>query len=187
MTQTVKVEDGPQLTTKSKTVNAVKEKGVWMVNTDSVLVSVQVKNIGTVDYDDDVLIYLFKMYNEKSGNCVAIAKTPIQLAAGADTTVVMQIDGLEDEAKYFYNVYFMVGPKVVISSQSDIIFTVNLKEPDGIQFVGNDAVNGNVVIYGMNGSKVAEVKGRDVRQYLTTLPKGLYIIRSRQRSWTVRN
>ena len=177
----------PQLTTKSQTVNAVKEKGVWMVNTDSVLVSVQVKNIGTVDYDDDILIYLFKMYNEKSGNRVAIVNTPIQLAAGADTTVVMQLDGLEDEAKYFYNVYYIVGPKAVLSSQSDFIFTVNLKEPDGIQFVGNDAVNDNVVIYGLNGSKVAEVKGRDVRQRLTSLPKGLYIIRSRQRSWTVRN
>lgn len=177
----------PQLTTKSKTVNAVKEKGVWLVKADSVLVSVLVKNIGTVDYDDDIFIHLFKMYNDKSGNRVAIVNIPIQLAAGADTTVIMQLDGLEDEAKYFYNVYYMVGPKAVLSSQSDIAFTVKLEEPDGIQFVGNDAVNDNVVIYGLNGSKVAEVKGRDVRQRLTSLPKGLYIIRSRQRSWTVRN
>ena len=55
------------------------------------------------------------------------------------------------------------------------------------QLVGSDAINGNAVIYGLNGNKVAETKNIDVQQRLKSLPKGLYIVRSRQRTWTVRN
>jgi hypothetical protein len=125
----------PQISTTAQTINAVKEKGVWLVKADSALVSVKVKNYGTVDFDDDISIDLYKMYNEKSGNRVATVNTPIQLAAGADTTVVMQLDGLEDGAKYFYNVHYMVGPKTIQSAQSDIL-TVKLEEK-GYYLIGS--------------------------------------------------
>ena len=117
----------PKISTTPQTINAVKENGAWYVKADSALVSVKVKNIGTVDYDDDIIIDLIKMYNENSGNRVATVKKPVQLATGADTTVVMQLDGLEDGAKYFYNVSYMAGPKTVRSAQSNIL-TVKLEE-----------------------------------------------------------
>lgn len=117
----------PKISATTQTINAVKENGAWLVKADSALVSVKVKNIGTIDYDDDIFIYLYKMFNENSGNRVAIVSTPIQLATGADTTVVMQLDGLEDGAKYFYNVLYTAGPQIVRSAQSNI-FTVKLEE-----------------------------------------------------------
>jgi hypothetical protein len=118
----------PELTMTSETINAVKENRDWVVKTDSALVSVQVKNIGTVDYDNDILIYLYKKYNSTSGNRVAIAKTRIQLAVDADTTVIMQLDGLEDGANYFYYVYYMAGPKTVLGNIYSNDFTVKLEE-----------------------------------------------------------
>ena len=286
----------PKISTTPQTINAVKENGAWYVKADSALVSVKVKNIGTVDYDDDIIIDLFKMYNENSGNRVATVKKPIQLATGADTTVVMQLDGLEDGAKYFYNVLYTAGPKTVRSAQSNIL-TVKLEEKgyylvsdlngwsttdqsypfiklddgktweitfpaenkdiylkvapasaydhqnefwsrllcapqdqwtdltgsmvvnggawllpasfnaetytmqivpsemtytitytektDGIQLISGN--HGNVIIYDLNGNKVAETKTTDVQQHLRSLPKGLYIIRSGQKTKTIRN
>lgn len=127
-TYTVYTRPIPELTMTSETTNAVKENGEWVVKTDPALVSVKVENTGTVDYDDDIFIYLYKKYNSTSGNRVAIAKTPIQLAAGADTTVVMQLDGLEDSANYFYYVYYMAGPKAVKGNIYSNDFTVKLEE-----------------------------------------------------------
>ena len=61
----------------------------------------------------------------------------------------------------------------------------NIKKMEGTRH--SDANKGNAVIYGLNGNKVAEGNAANVQQRLKSLPKGLYIVRNGQRSWTVRN
>lgn len=177
----------PVLSTTSRTANAVRESGSWIVKSDTALISVTVKNTGTLEYNDNIVVRLYQVTTATGGPLVAAAQTPVQLAAGADTTIVVQFTELKDGASYFYWTNYIVNRKEVPGSQNTPVFTVVLPKETGIQSVGNDATQGNAVIYSLNGNKVVEVKAADVQQHLKQLPKGLYIVRTGQRTRTVRN
>jgi hypothetical protein len=187
--QTHEPEPVPVLSTTAQTANAVRESGSWIVKSDTAIISVTVKNTGTLDYNDNIIVRLYQITTATGGPQVAFTKTPIQLAAGADTTIVVQFTELKDSASYFYWTYYIADKREVPGSQNTPVFTVILpQEPTGIRLAGSgDANNGNVVIYDLKGNKVAEVKGIDVQQRMKSLPKGLYIVRTNQRSRTVRN
>jgi hypothetical protein len=70
---------------------------------------------------------------------------------------------------------------------SEMTYTITYTEKtDGIQMVSNGQ-QGNVTIYGVNGNKVDEVNASNLQQRLKSLPKGLYIVRSGQKTATIRN
>ena len=70
---------------------------------------------------------------------------------------------------------------------SEMTYTMTYTEKtDGIQMVSNDTQD-NVTIYGVNGNKHDEVRGASLQQRLKSLPKGLYILRSGQKTATIRN
>lgn len=185
--QTREPDPVPVLSTTSKTANAVRESGSWIVKSDTAFVSVLAKNTGTIDYNDNIVVRLYKMTTATGGPQVAVVKTFVNLPVGADTTVVVQFPGLEDGATYFYWTYYMANNKETAGSQNTPLFTVILPEkPDGIQMVSND-IQGNVIIYGLNGNKMSEVNATNLQQRLKSLPKGLYIVRSGKKTVTVRN
>ena len=185
--QTREPDPVPVLSTTAQTANAVKENGSWIVKSDTAFISVTVKNTGTLDYDDNIIVKLYQMTSATSGVLFAEARAPIQLAAGADTTIVVEFPGLEDGASYFYWTYYIANKREQAGSQITPIFTVMLPEqPDGIQMVCN-SYQGNVTIYGVNGNKVGEVNATNLQQCLKSLPKGLYIIRSGKKATTIRN
>ena len=301
--QTREPDPAPVISTTSKTANAVRESGSWIVKTDTAFVSVVAKNTGTIDYNDNIVVRLYKMTTATGGPQVAVARTFINLPVGADTTFVVQFPGLEDGATYFYWTNYIANNKETPGSQNTPMFTVMLPKPveetgyylvsdlnswsttdqsypfeklrdgksweitfkapdgdlwlkvapasayddqdgfwthlfcavkngtsdlsgtmivgdagawlmpasynaetytmrivpsemtytmtytektDGIQMVSNDT-QGNVTIYGVNGNKVDEVRGASLQQRLKSLPKGLYIVRSGQKTATIRN
>ena len=184
--QTREPDPVPVLSTTSKTANAVRESGSWIVKTDTAFVSVVAKNTGTIDYNDNIVVRLYQMTTATGGPQVAVARTFINLPVGADTTFVVQFPGLEDGATYFYWTNYIANNKETPGSQNTPMFTVMLPKTDGIQMVSNGQ-QGNVTIYGVNGNKVDEVNASNLQQRLKSLPKGLYIVRFGQKTATIRN
>ena len=127
--QTREPDPVPVLSTTAQTANAVKENGSWIVKSDTALVSVQVKNVGTIEYNDNIIVKLYQMTTATGGPLIGSYKTPIQLAAGADTTVVVEIPGLEDGATYFYWTYYIANKREQAGSQITPLFTVILDKP----------------------------------------------------------
>ena len=64
-------------------------------------------------------------------------------------------------------------------------YIVEPNKSTGIRMVNGQ--QGTVAVYDMKGNKVAEAKSIDVQQRMKSLPKGLYIVRSGQKSKTIRN
>lgn len=126
--QTREPDPVPVLSTVSKTINAIKENGVWTIKTDTAYVSVQVKNTGTVDYNDDITVKLYQLTSETGGPFIALSRTNIHLAAGRDTTIVMQFPGLENNATYFYWTYYLADGNLTPGSKNTPLFTVNIEE-----------------------------------------------------------
>ena len=126
----------PELSTSAKTANAVYENSQYVVKTDTAIVSVQVRNTGTVEYADNIIVKMFKLFDETSGQLVANVRTPIQLVAGRDTTITMEFPGLEDGGTYFYWTYYVANTREVQGSPYTPLFTVKLEEK-GYYLVGN--------------------------------------------------
>lgn len=184
--QTREPDPVPVLSTTARTANAVKENGSWIVKSDTAFVNVTVKNTGTLDYNDNIIVKLYQLTSETGGPQVAVARTFVNLPVGADTTITVRFPGLEDGATYFYWTYYVANNKEEAGSQVTPMFTVMLPKPDGIQMVSNGQ-QGNVTIYGVNGNKVDEVNASNLQQRLKSLPKGLYIVRFGQKTATIRN
>jgi hypothetical protein len=109
------------------TKNAVQEGRNMVVKQNYVVVNVQVTNNGSSDYDNDVIVKLYKLISETKGSLADKVSKTIQLAAGASTDVDLQIDGLEDGAKYFYYVFYKSEGKEVKGYQHSPMFTVSLE------------------------------------------------------------
>ncbi len=109
------------------TKNAVQEGRNMVVKQNYVVVNVQVTNNGSSDYDNDVIVKLYKLISETKGSLADKVSKTIQLAAGASIDVDLQIDGLEDGAKYFYYVLYKSEGKEVQGYQYSPMFTVSLE------------------------------------------------------------
>ncbi len=127
--QTREPDPVPVLSTTSQTANAVRESGSWIVKTDTAYVSVLAKNTGTIDYNDNIIVRLYKMTTATGGPQVAVARTFVNLPVGADTTFVVQFPGLEDGATYFYWTNYVADNKETPGSQNTPMFTVMLPKP----------------------------------------------------------
>ena len=124
--QTREPDPVPVLSTTAQTANAVKENGSWIVKSDTALVNITVKNTGTLDYNDNIIVKLYQLTTATGGPQVAVARTLIQLVAGADTTIAVRFPGLEDGATYFYWTYYVADRKETPGSQNTPMFTVML-------------------------------------------------------------
>lgn len=109
------------------TKNAVQEGRNMVVKQNYVVVNVQVTNNGSSDYDNDVIVKLYKLISETKGSLADKVSKTIQLAAGASTDVDLQIDGLEDGATYYYYVFYKSVGKEVQGYQYSPMFTVSLE------------------------------------------------------------
>lgn len=163
-------EPVPELSTTGKTLNAVEGNDIPILKSDTAMVSVHVENIGTLDYDDIIIVRLYEQGNETSGVFAAV-ETPIQLAVGADTTFVVQIPGLKDGGTYYYWIYYKENRKEVVGPQSTPLFTVKLENPTAIRGVDDRKSTNDDAIYDLQGRKVMTHSS-----FLTPhLKKGLYI------------
>ena len=115
------------LTMTPKTKNAVREDNQWVVKESKAIVSIDVTNTGSTDYDNDVIVKLYKLTNGNQGSPAGTFKKGIQLAAGASTTAEVELTGLEDGATYFYYVYYMSAGEEVQGYQYSPMFTVKIE------------------------------------------------------------
>ena len=115
------------LTMTPKTKNAVREDNQWVVKESKAIVSIDVTNTGSTDYDNDVIVKLYKLTNGNQGSPAGTFKKGIQLAAGASTTAEVELTGLEDGATYFYYVYYMSAGEEVQGYQYSPIFVVKIE------------------------------------------------------------
>ena len=172
-TYKVKTKDtgpAPTLQTTSKTANAIYEDNYYILKTDTAFISVKVENVGEVDYNDDIIVKLYKMTSSTGGPLVDTGRQTIQLTAGADTTVVIEFPGLEDGSTYFYWTRYIADESEVDGSKITPKFTVRLPEIDGIQSVKADKTN--TPVYNMNGQRVVDsYKGVVIRNGRKTLRK----------------
>jgi hypothetical protein len=159
----------------------------WLLKESKMVVNIQVTNVGSIDYDNAVAIDLFKLYDENHGMRVGIYTKDLQLAAGASTDVEMQIDGMEDGEKYFFFVYYKSGGEWGTGFDYSPIVTVQLEgdDPSSIQELVMD--DGVISVFTLDGRKLTEVQGADLKQTLSTLPKGTYIFRVGKNSKIVHN
>ena len=115
------------LTMTPKTKNAVREDNQWVVKESKAIVSIDVTNTGSTDYDNDVIVKLYKLTNGNQGSPAGTFKKGIQLAAGASTTAEVELTGLEDGATYFYYVYYMSAGEEVQGYQYSPMFVVKIE------------------------------------------------------------
>ena len=115
------------LTMTPKTKNAVREDDQWVVKESKAIVSIDVTNTGSTDYDNDVIVKLYKLYNGNQGSSAGTFRKAIQLAAGASTTAEVELTGLEDGATYFYYVYYMSAGEEVQGYQYSPMFVVKIE------------------------------------------------------------
>ena len=138
MTGTVTVQEAVAATLKMtpKTKNAVKENGQDVVKEDKAIVSIDVTNIGSTDYDNDAIVKLYKFYSDNRGSANGIFRQRFQLAAGASTNVEVELDNIEDGARYFYYVYYMSSGEEVRGYQYSKSFYVHKsgEEPEVEKF-----------------------------------------------------
>ena len=138
MTGTVIVQEAVAATLKMtpKTKNAVKENGQDVVKEDKAIVSIDVTNIGSTDYDNDAIVKLYKFYSDNRGSANGIFRQRFQLAAGASTNVEVELDNIEDGARYFYYVYYMSSGEEVRGYQYSKSFYVHKsgEEPEVEKF-----------------------------------------------------
>ena len=113
-----------------KTKNAVNEGGQTVVKEDKAIVSIDVTNTGSTDYDNDAIVRLYKYTSGNSGNLDGVYKQRFQLAAGASTNVEVELDNIEDGARYFYYVYYMSSGKEVRGYQYSKSFYVHKSGED---------------------------------------------------------
>lgn len=145
---------------------------------------VRATNNGSKTYNNFIKANLHKNTHDDLYALIETPKKYVTIEIGQHVDVLFEYEDLED-GKYLMNLGYYTGTKWKYATTKS--YTVQTQEPDGIQLVGSDAINGNAVIYGLNGNKVAEGNAANVQQRLKSLPKGLYIVRNGQRSWTVRN
>ena len=115
------------LTMTPKTKSAVYEDGQWIVKQSKATVSIDVTNTGATDYDNDVIVKLYKLYNGNQGSPAGTFKNNLQLAAGASATAEVELTGLEDGSTYFYYVYYMSAGEMVQGYQYSPIFVVKIE------------------------------------------------------------
>ena len=182
---TVTIAPAPAFSLKMtpSTKNAVREDGKDVVKDSKAIFRIKVENTGSNDYDKDVIVRLYKYIDEKTGTLAGTASKTIQLAAGASTNVELQIDGLENGARYFYYVLYVSEGKETKGYQYSPSFTVSL--PDGIQQLMHETGDEAVAVYALNGRKVTEARGTALKDVMATLPKGVYIVRCGDKSLTV--
>ena len=127
ITGSVTIEAGVVATLKMtpKTKNAVNEGGQTVVKEDKAIVSIDVTNTGSTDYDNDAIVKLYKFVSDNNGNLHGIYRQRFQLAAGASTNVEVELDNIEDGARYFYYVYYMSSGEEVRGYQYSKSFYVH--------------------------------------------------------------
>ena len=145
---------------------------------------VRATNNGSKTYNNFIKANLHKNTHDNMYTLIENPKKYVTIEIGQQVEVPFEYEDLED-GKYVINLGYYTGIEWKYNASKS--YTVQTHEPDGILLVGGDAINGNAVIYGLNGNKVAEGNAANVQQRLKSLPKGLYIVRNGQRSWTVRN
>lgn len=187
LTGSVTIEDAvaASLTMTPKTKNAVKEGGINIVKEDKAIISLAVKNTGNTDYDNDVIVKLYKFVGSSTGTLDRVGRKAIQLAPGASTNVEIEFDDLENGTKYFYYVYYLSNGKEVKGYSNSPVFTVQT-DPTAIKALWNDG-SGPAQIFSLDGRKQADAQETDLMRVLDTLPKGVYIIRVDGNSKMIRN
>lgn len=160
------------LSMKPKTKNAVYENGQNVVKENKAIVSIDVMNTGNADYDNDVIVKLYKKFDDKNGNLVSTRKKAIQLTAGASKNIEMEFDNLENEGKYFYYVLYLSEGKEVKGYQYSPTFVVQIESGDDpvtlVDGTLNCSSSGETEIVG-----IYDVSGR----HLNSLQRGTNIIR----------
>ena len=190
VTGSVTIEEAAEatLTMTPKTKNAVKEDSENVVKEDKAIISIAVRNTGDTDYDNDLIVRLYKYINANNGTFDRIGRKAIQLAAGESTNVEIEFDDLEDGAKYFYYVYYLSNGKEVLGNSHSPIFTVQIggDTPASVRplWIGE---NGPAQIFSLDGRKQGNAPETDLMRVLDSLPKGVYIIRVGGNSKIVRN
>ena len=190
VTGSVTIEEAAEatLTMTPKTKNAVKEDSENVVKEDKAIISIAVRNTGDTDYDNDLIVRLYKYINANNGTFDRIGRKAIQLAAGESTNVEIEFDDLEDGAKYFYYVYYLSNGKEVLGNSHSPIFTVQIggDTPASVRPLWNGE-NGPAQIFSLDGRKQGNAPETDLMRVLDSLPKGVYIIRVGGNSKIVRN
>lgn len=137
------------------TKNTVYEDGKTYVKSDKVVINIEVTNNGATDYDNDVIVMLYKFTSGSSGSLDKTGTKAIHLAAGASTDVDVEISGLIDGARYFYYVYYKSEGKQVKGYQYSKSFYVKIEgeEPQvekftvqGIDVEGTQKTNEDLTI-----------------------------------------
>ncbi len=137
------------------TKNAVYEDGKTYVKSDKVVINIEITNNGDTDYDNDVIVKLYRIVNGNSGTSAGKASKTIQLPAGGFTEVDLELGGLEDGETYFYYVYYKSAGQEVQGYQWSPMFTVKIEgeEPQvekftvqGIDVAGTQKTNEDLTI-----------------------------------------
>ena len=166
------------LTLQYKVANALS----YIVEENVIKLIVRATNSGSIAYDKDLKVDLYKNAHNGYYSYVKSHKQNVKIESGQQVEVSFDFEDLEDE-DYFFTIGYITGGEWKYISTCK--YTVQTHEPDGIQLVGSDADNGNTVIFGLNGNKLTEAAGATPQEVVKTLPKGVYIIRFGQQTKTI--
>ena len=169
-----------------ETKNAVAEGNMYVVKEDKAIASIHVKNSGNTDYDNDVVVKMYKLVGT-AGFLDRIGRKAVQVAAGASADVEIEFDDLLDRQLYFYNVYYLSNGKEVKGNSDPGFFMVHVNDtPTAVRALW-DSENGPAQIFSPDGRKLADAQESDLVRVLDALPKGVYIIRVGRNSKIIRN
>ncbi len=110
-----------------------------IITSDKFSVELTVTNNGTVTYDEDIVMKLYKHIYDNTGSAVQLVTRSVRLAPGQSITVQYDMDNVQDSWRYFARpVYYSAGEEVKLRATS--FYTIHYPTPS--QVIAGD-VNGD--------------------------------------------
>ncbi len=137
-----------------------------IVGSDRFSVLATIENTGTTDYDEDFSMRLYRVTNQETvtGTVVRTQTVPLQLAAGATTTLRFDFDDLLDGVKYFGWLYYYSAGELTAGCGTKA-YTFSWREPAAGYRPGDVNGDGTVDVEDVNCLINIIVAGHDPEQY----------------------
>lgn len=151
------------------------EEWIRTINDDKAILTMEVTNHGTTDYNNIVMAKVYKQAEDGLFYHHSWVRTPVSVAAGATAAASMVFDQAEEGATYFYYAYYVSdGNEVVGCDWFTPAFTFS-GTTVGISDMSVGSACQQGAVYSLDGRQLRQ--GQD---QLRQLPKGIYIVNGKK-------
>ena len=154
---------------------SVKNATDGVVAESAAVFNINVTNNRLNTYNNKIIARVYKITSGKQGNYVGEVSKLVSIESGKTADVELTFNDIEDGASYFYYAYYISQDAEVEYSDYSPFFAVDFS------LTGLNAAakaSGTVCVYDLSGKLLAETSSDQLKQVLTTLPKGIYVVKT---------